>query len=73
MNEVKVKVHGDKRLHTFRRVEKDGKEYWYDSAGLSKKRGNDSVSVYWLEERASHDLVFHFDRYVRVSVFRKEW
>ena len=56
----------DRKKHNFFPVERDGKNLLADVTGIRRKKGIDSVLLYRLEDG---NLIF--DRYERVSIFRK--
>ena len=58
---------GGTRAHMFCSLERDGLELWVDLTDARKKKGHDSAHLYRLE-----DGVLVFDRYIRVSLLRKE-
>lgn len=67
MPEMRVMVSPtDGKNHNFFPVERDGKNLLADVTWIRRKKGIDSVLLYRLEDG---NLIF--DRYERVSIFRK--
>lgn len=67
MPEMRVMISPtDGKKHNFFPVERDGKNLLADVTGIRRKKGIDSVLLYRLEDG---NLIF--DRYERVSIFRK--
>lgn len=67
MPEMRVMISPtDGKNHNFFPVERDGKNLLADVTGIRRKKGIDSVLLYRLEDG---NLIF--DRYERVSIFRK--
>lgn len=56
----------DGKKHNFFQVERDGIKLLADVTGIRKKKGADSVLLY---RKKDGNLIF--DRYERVSIFRK--
>ena len=65
-NDVKVLVPGEKRKHTFKAIEIEGQEYWYDATATAKLKKQDSVRIY---RRELTKLIP--GRYIRKSLFDK--
>lgn len=61
-----VVSHKDGKKHNFLPVERDGIKLLADVTGIRKKKGADSVLLY---RKKDGNLIF--DRYERVSIFRK--